>query len=62
MAILGFAPVTQGSICLNDIPVNKIHPSVQAKLITFLPQNPIVIKDWTVRQFLDPEVHSFLPN
>ncbi|XP_053991284.1 uncharacterized protein LOC128883204 isoform X2 [Hylaeus volcanicus] len=55
MAILGFAPVTQGNICLNDITLNKIHPSVQRKLIAFLPQNPTVMKDWTVRQFLDPE-------
>lgn len=53
-AILGLVPITHGRVFLDDIPIDQMDNSDRDKLIGVLPQVPLILKGWTVRNFLDP--------
>ncbi|OII75961.1 ABC transporter family protein [Cryptosporidium andersoni] len=55
MALLGLVPTTKGNIYLDGIPINQLPPATKRKLVGVLPQVPLLLKGWTVRDFLDPE-------
>ncbi|KAL7068150.1 ABC transporter family protein [Cryptosporidium serpentis] len=54
-SILGLVPITKGQILLDDVPINQMLPEVKRKIIGVLPQVPLILKGWTVRNFLDPD-------
>ncbi|OII75963.1 ABC transporter family protein [Cryptosporidium andersoni] len=54
-SILGLVPITKGQILLDGVPINQMLPEVKRKIIGVLPQVPLILKGWTVRNFLDPD-------
>ncbi|KAJ1607037.1 ABC transporter-like protein [Cryptosporidium canis] len=55
MALFGFVPTTRGHVYLDGVPINNIPASTKRKIVGVLPQVPLILKGWTVRDFLDPE-------
>ncbi|CUV04396.1 unnamed protein product [Cryptosporidium hominis] len=55
MALFGFIPTTKGNIYLDGVPINQMPSSTKRKIVGVLPQVPLILKGWTVRDFLDPE-------
>lgn len=55
MALFGFVPTTRGHVYLDGVPINNIPSSTKRKIVGVLPQVPLILKGWTVRDFLDPE-------
>ncbi|KAK9173787.1 ABC transporter [Cryptosporidium meleagridis] len=55
MALFGFIPTTKGNIYLDGVPMNQMPSSTKRKIVGVLPQVPLILKGWTVRDFLDPE-------
>ncbi|OII72424.1 ABC transporter [Cryptosporidium ubiquitum] len=55
MALFGFVPTTKGYIYLDGVPINQMPSSTKRKIVGVLPQVPLILKGWTVRDFLDPE-------
>ncbi|KAF7458313.1 ABC transporter family protein [Cryptosporidium felis] len=55
MALFGFVPTTKGHVYLDGVPINHLSPSTKRKVVGVLPQVPLILKGWTVRDFLDPE-------
>ncbi|CUV04394.1 unnamed protein product [Cryptosporidium hominis] len=53
-AILGLVPITSGRVFLDNIPIDQMSNEDRNKLIGILPQVPLILKGWTVRNFLDP--------
>ncbi|OII72422.1 ABC transporter [Cryptosporidium ubiquitum] len=53
-AILGLVPITNGRVFLDDIPIDQMANEDRNKLIGILPQVPLILKGWTVQNFLDP--------
>ncbi|KAK6588462.1 hypothetical protein RS030_4597 [Cryptosporidium xiaoi] len=55
MALFGFVPTTNGKVLLDGVPINQLPNSTRRKVVGVLPQVPLILKGWTVRDFLDPE-------
>ncbi|KAH8581861.1 ABC transporter family [Cryptosporidium sp. chipmunk genotype I] len=53
-AILGLVPITSGRVFLDNIPIDQMGSEDRNKLIGILPQVPLILKGWTVSNFLDP--------
>ncbi|KAJ1607184.1 ABC transporter-like protein [Cryptosporidium canis] len=53
-AILGLVPITHGRVFLDNIPIDNMDKSERDRLIGVLPQVPLILKGWTVRNILDP--------
>ncbi|KAH8740136.1 ABC transporter with 9x transmembrande domains and 2xAAA [Cryptosporidium ryanae] len=53
-AILGLVPITKGDVLLDNRPINEMSPADKERLIGILPQVPLILKGWTVENFLDP--------
>ncbi|KAH7650002.1 ABC transporter with 9x transmembrande domains and 2xAAA [Cryptosporidium bovis] len=53
-AILGLVPITKGYVLLDNKPIHEMSPVDKERLIGILPQVPLILKGWTVENFLDP--------
>lgn len=56
LALLNLLPATRGFIFIDNIPLQRFSPPLLKKIVGILPQFPPVLRGWTVRKFLDPEV------
>lgn len=58
LTLLDLVPLLKGSVTIDDVSLSQIHPDLRHKVVGVLPQVPLVMRGWTVRQFLDPAVSS----
>ncbi|EEA06507.1 ABC transporter family protein [Cryptosporidium muris RN66] len=54
LALLGLIEYINGQILLDNIPTSCLSLTERRKFIGVLPQSPILLKDWTLRDFIDP--------
>ncbi|KAK6588463.1 hypothetical protein RS030_4598 [Cryptosporidium xiaoi] len=54
LALLGLIEYKKGQITLDDVPISSLSTRERKDVIGILPQTPLVLKDWTIRDFLDP--------
>lgn len=54
-ALMGVVTPSRGHISIDGVPLGQIRRDVLAEMIGVLPQTPVVLRGWTVRQFLDSE-------
>ncbi|KAH8740139.1 hypothetical protein FG386_001800 [Cryptosporidium ryanae] len=54
LALLGLIEYRKGQITLDNLPISSLSVRERKEMIGILPQTPLVLKDWTLRDFLDP--------
>ncbi|KAF7458315.1 ABC transporter family protein [Cryptosporidium felis] len=54
LALLGLTKYNKGQIFLDETPISTLSIKDRRKFIGVLPQTPLILKDWTIRDFLDP--------
>ncbi|KAH8581894.1 ABC transporter family [Cryptosporidium sp. chipmunk genotype I] len=54
LALLGLVKYTKGQILLDEIPISMLSIKERRRAIGVLPQIPLLLKGWTIRDFLDP--------
>lgn len=54
LALLGLVKYTKGQILLDETPISMLSIKERRRIIGVLPQIPLLLKGWTIRDFLDP--------
>lgn len=54
LALLGLVKYRKGQILLDDTPISMFSIKERRRIIGVLPQTPLILKGWSIRQFLDP--------
>ncbi|OII72425.1 uncharacterized protein cubi_00420 [Cryptosporidium ubiquitum] len=54
LALLGLVEYSKGQILLDEIPISILSIKERRRIIGVLPQMPLLLKGWTIRDFLDP--------
>lgn len=54
LALLGLVKYNKGQILLDETPISMLSIKERRRIIGVLPQMPLLLKGWTIRDFLDP--------
>eukprot|EP00918_Siedleckia_nematoides_P045855 GHVU01100543.1.p2 GENE.GHVU01100543.1~~GHVU01100543.1.p2 ORF type:complete len:146 (-),score=5.77 GHVU01100543.1:276-713(-) len=60
-ALLDFVPCSRGSIFVDGVPVRTMKRETRNRCFGVLAQTPLILRGWTVRDYMDPDVRTSNP-